>query len=187
MKRCDLNPAPPLGHSSPSHVLPGSGAGTVSVAHPVQHGSELLTQHRACSSSRHPGLNVLRVQSECRIATDFPRHPRAPLMSQNAHPGLIPNSRIALPTTLLAAPVLPCSGNWMRVISILHAHPGHPLRDAVELLTSVARPRIARSEDSPSRVALLCIVANCSDAEVRGGVGIFLPCGGGICGPSGEV
>ena len=88
-------------------------------------------------------------------------------MSQNAHLGPVPDSRITIPTTPPTAPVLLCFGNWTRVVSIPHAHPGHPRQDAVELLTSVARPRIAPSEGSPSHVALLCIMANYGDKEVR--------------------
>ena len=38
----------------------------------------------------------------------------------------------------------------------------------------------------PSRAAILCIVVNCSDAGVRGGVGIFFMCAGGVGGQSGE-
>ena len=52
-------------------------------------------------------------------------------------------------------------------------------------LTSVARPRITQSEYSLSRAAHLYLVANCIDT-VRGSVGIFFLCAGGVSGGGAE-
>ena len=54
------------------------------------------------------------------------------------------------------------------------------------LLLCTAKDPASRGPSGLGRAARLCLVANCIDAEVRGGVGLFFPCVGDVGGRGGE-